>query len=336
VCRGPGTRRWLSPRRRRKDPGTPPTWRAARRSRRRLAGHTGALGGQPATAAAAGRDRGAGPRRGGRPRGRPECVNADKAYSHRSTRITLRDKRIRVVIPQKSDQVTHRKAKGSAGGRPPTFDANTYRDRNVVERAFNRLKSWRGIATPLRQTRPQLPRRTRRGQHRPVLAPMIRRTRPRRGGSAAECPRALPVDAIGDSYADRRPIEVTSEYQSGWTFVTPHWECQERRLHVSGVDVTTFPGFGALRSLPRSGQGPQGAPLVESVGAAPATGRPTLRRGSVSVPEVCRSASARIWTAAGPPAHAGHRVRAVAPRLLVHLLGGGAHTCGARRWDCQE
>jgi transposase len=263
-------------------------------------------------------------------------VNADKAYSHRSTRITLRDKRIRVVIPQKSDQVTHRKAKGSAGGRPPTFDANTYRDRNVVERAFNRLKSWRGIATPLRQTRPQLPRRTRRGQHRPVLAPMIRRTRPRRGGSAAECPRALPVDAIGDSYADRRPIEVTSEYQSGWTFVTPHWECQERRLHVSGVDVTTFPGFGALRSLPRSGQGPQGAPLVESVGAAPATGRPTLRRGSVSVPEVCRSASARIWTAAGPPAHAGHRVRAVAPRLLVHLLGGGAHTCGARRWDCQE
>ena len=85
--------------------------------------------------------------RGGRPRGRPECVIADKAYSHRSTRITLRNQRIRVVIPEKSDQVAHRKAKGSAGGRPPTFDANTYRDRNAVERAFNRLKSWRGIAT---------------------------------------------------------------------------------------------------------------------------------------------------------------------------------------------
>ena len=85
--------------------------------------------------------------RGWRPRGRPECVIADKAYSHRCTRITLRNKGIRVVIPEKSDQVALRKANGRAGGRPPTFDANTYRDRNVVERAFNRLKSWRGIAT---------------------------------------------------------------------------------------------------------------------------------------------------------------------------------------------
>jgi transposase len=74
-------------------------------------------------------------------------VIADKAYSHRSTRITLRNKGIRVVIPEKSDQVALRKANGRAGGRPPIFDANTYRDRNVVERAFNRLKSWRGIAT---------------------------------------------------------------------------------------------------------------------------------------------------------------------------------------------
>lgn len=32
-------------------------------------------------------------------------------------------------------------------GRPSGFDANLYRDRNVVGRAVNRLKSWRGIAT---------------------------------------------------------------------------------------------------------------------------------------------------------------------------------------------
>jgi transposase len=79
-------------------------------------------------------------------------VIADKAYSHRCTRITLRNKGIRVVIPEKSDQVALRKANGRAGGRPPTFDANTYRDRNVVERAFNRLKSWRGIATATTNT----------------------------------------------------------------------------------------------------------------------------------------------------------------------------------------
>jgi transposase len=85
--------------------------------------------------------------RGRRPRRRPECVIGDKAYSHPSTRTALRSKRIRVVIPEKSDQLAYRKNKGAAGGRPPRFDAELYRQRNVVERAFNRLKGWRGVAT---------------------------------------------------------------------------------------------------------------------------------------------------------------------------------------------
>ena len=38
---------------------------------------------------------------GGRPRCRPECVIADKAYSHPSTRRALRRRGIRVVIPEK-------------------------------------------------------------------------------------------------------------------------------------------------------------------------------------------------------------------------------------------
>lgn len=83
----------------------------------------------------------------GRGRKRPDAVIADKAYSHPSTREALRRKGIRIVIPERSDQIAHRKAQGSAGGRPPKFDATLYRDRNVVERAFNRLKGWRGIAT---------------------------------------------------------------------------------------------------------------------------------------------------------------------------------------------
>jgi len=89
------------------------------------------------------------PARGGgpRPRSRPDCLIADKAYSHPSTRKALRDKGIRVVIPERSDQLGRRRAKGSRGGRPPRFDADTYRERNVVERSFNRLKQWRGIAT---------------------------------------------------------------------------------------------------------------------------------------------------------------------------------------------
>jgi len=84
---------------------------------------------------------------GRRRRQRPDSLIADKAYAHPSTREALRRKRIKVVIPERSDQIAYRKAQGRAGGRPPAFDAAAYRDRNVVERAFNRLKGWRGIAT---------------------------------------------------------------------------------------------------------------------------------------------------------------------------------------------
>jgi len=84
---------------------------------------------------------------GHRPRSRPDAVIADKAYSHPSTRQALRRKGIRVVIPQRRDQITHRIARGTRGGRPPAFNAQDYRGRNVVERAFGRMKQWRGIAT---------------------------------------------------------------------------------------------------------------------------------------------------------------------------------------------
>ncbi len=83
----------------------------------------------------------------GRPRTRPEALLGDKAYSSRAIRALLRGKRVRTVIPQPADQITHRQRRGSAGGRPPGFDVATYKDRNVVERSFNDHKQWRGLAT---------------------------------------------------------------------------------------------------------------------------------------------------------------------------------------------
>jgi transposase len=83
----------------------------------------------------------------GRPRCRPEAVLADKAYSHPSTRQALRDRHIQFVSPERDDQIARRTAKGSRGGRPPAFDVTLYRHRNVVERCFNRLKQFRGLAT---------------------------------------------------------------------------------------------------------------------------------------------------------------------------------------------
>lgn len=72
---------------------------------------------------------------------------ADKAYSHPSTRNELRQRRIAHTIPERSDQIARRKAKGSRGGRPPGFDPGAYKKRNAVERSYLRLKQWRGIAT---------------------------------------------------------------------------------------------------------------------------------------------------------------------------------------------
>lgn len=72
---------------------------------------------------------------------------ADRAYGSRGNREYLRRPGICVVIPEKKDQTAARKKKGSRGGRPPTFDANTYKNRNVVERSFAYAKQWRGLAT---------------------------------------------------------------------------------------------------------------------------------------------------------------------------------------------
>ena len=83
--------------------------------------------------------------RPGRPRCRPERLLADKAYSHPSTRAALRARGIKATIPERDDQLARRRARGP--GRPYAFDAELYKQRNVVERCFNRLKQWRGIAT---------------------------------------------------------------------------------------------------------------------------------------------------------------------------------------------
>ena len=72
---------------------------------------------------------------------------ADKAYSHPSTRTALRRRGIKHTIPERDDQIARRKAKGSAGGRPSSFDAAIYKQRNTVERGFNRFKQWREVAT---------------------------------------------------------------------------------------------------------------------------------------------------------------------------------------------
>ncbi|MFH9956058.1 IS5 family transposase [Streptomyces roseolus] len=88
------------------------------------------------------------PRAGnGRPRTRPDRVVADRAYSSRKIRHLLRQRKIRTTIPERRDQIANRARRGALGGRPPAFDTQAYRGRNVVERCFARLKQFRAVAT---------------------------------------------------------------------------------------------------------------------------------------------------------------------------------------------
>ncbi|MEU3355361.1 IS5 family transposase [Streptomyces sp. NPDC037389] len=83
----------------------------------------------------------------GRPRRRPDSLSADKAYSNRTIRAYLRRRGIRHVIPEKKDHKAARLRGGSHGGRPPGFDKERYKKRNTVERAINKLKAHRAVAT---------------------------------------------------------------------------------------------------------------------------------------------------------------------------------------------
>lgn len=82
-----------------------------------------------------------------RPRRRPDRVIADKGYPSRKNRAWLRKRGIKTTIPERDDQIANRRKRP---GRPIDFgdeQQQRYQDRNVVERCFNVVKQWRGLAS---------------------------------------------------------------------------------------------------------------------------------------------------------------------------------------------
>jgi transposase len=72
----------------------------------------------------------------GQKRIRPKRVAGDKGYACRKYRRYLHRRGIRTTIPRRKDE----RASGP-------FDRALYRQRNHVERLFNRLKQFRRVAT---------------------------------------------------------------------------------------------------------------------------------------------------------------------------------------------
>lgn len=79
-------------------------------------------------------------------RTRPDRVRGDEAYSSRAIRRHCA-RGVTAVIAEPADQIGHRKRRGSRGGGPLAFGSADDRGRNVVERRFNLLEHWRGLAT---------------------------------------------------------------------------------------------------------------------------------------------------------------------------------------------
>ena len=73
----------------------------------------------------------------GRPRVRPDRVAGDKGYTGRRIRAYLRRRGIGAVSPRLRNEPK----------RGVRFDRAAHRERNAVERAINRLKQSRAIAT---------------------------------------------------------------------------------------------------------------------------------------------------------------------------------------------
>jgi len=84
---------------------------------------------------------------GGRPSKRPTWLRIDRAYGARHFRRQIQSRGMRCEYPERLNARKSRLRKGSRGGSPPRFDAQAYKGRNVVERAINRLKDFRAVAT---------------------------------------------------------------------------------------------------------------------------------------------------------------------------------------------
>lgn len=82
--------------------------------------------------------------RRGRPRLKPRVLIADKGYDSQPLRKWLGSRGVKANIAERELPEGNKRRRR---GRKPTFDKQLYRQRNVVERTFGRIKECRRVAT---------------------------------------------------------------------------------------------------------------------------------------------------------------------------------------------
>ncbi|MGW9046773.1 transposase [Streptomyces lydicus] len=83
----------------------------------------------------------------GRPRTRPEAIAADRAYSSKGQPGLLTPAPHHGGDPGEDRPAGEPEEEGSVGGRPVTYDKECYKQHNTVERCFQKIKAWHGLAT---------------------------------------------------------------------------------------------------------------------------------------------------------------------------------------------
>jgi transposase len=82
--------------------------------------------------------------RRGRPRLKPRVLIADKGYDSQPLRQWLGKRGVKANIAERELPEGKKRRRR---GRKPTFDSQLYRQRNVIERSFGRIKECRRVAT---------------------------------------------------------------------------------------------------------------------------------------------------------------------------------------------
>ncbi|GAA2573260.1 hypothetical protein GCM10010398_74270 [Streptomyces fimbriatus] len=147
---------------------------------------------------------------------KPGSPAAGKTRSNGPVREYPRRRGVRRTLPEKTDSQTARRCKGPRGGRPSGFGEDRFKKRGTVERATNRLKQFRAVATcgttGAATSSPAPP------QRQPLLLRTVVACCRRADAARTGCP--VGQNAARSGLGVRFPAGVSAEVMTAWVWST--------------------------------------------------------------------------------------------------------------------